>query len=260
MFLDSVLLSIDIFEIVQRKQPTTIKRLKTSTSKNDSQQATKSVSVRCSNQEPLDKILLDAGRADSLHMPSSNLKRNREPTIAPTSTTILSIIPIGETSEAGRHDAMIFGSGSDLTDKTSIVDLTKLCTLVDGALRLSVTSSINIKSQSGIKIKASTFGLGLAKVAPILWRPGYLLVREGARLLLITNILIVFVTESMSITYYWSISLSTSCHRQNSIVGSGREIVCIDSILTTLPIDGSETGYTAHGKTRRKTFDFDCHA
>jgi hypothetical protein len=44
--------------------------------------------------------------------------------------------------------------------------------LVDVAMRLSICGVA--KSSGGIKIKANTFGVGLADVAPVLWRPGYL--------------------------------------------------------------------------------------
>jgi hypothetical protein len=45
--------------------------------------------------------------------------------------------------------------------------------LVDGALRLSICGVLN-KSANGAKAKASTFRLGLADIAPVLWRNGYL--------------------------------------------------------------------------------------
>jgi hypothetical protein len=45
--------------------------------------------------------------------------------------------------------------------------------MVDSALRLSIRGTIN-KYPHGLKVKASTFHLGLADVAPILWRSGYL--------------------------------------------------------------------------------------
>jgi hypothetical protein len=50
--------------------------------------------------------------------------------------------------------------------------MTEVKTMVDGAMRLSVCGST--KSSAGLKTKANTFSVGLADVAPILWRPGYL--------------------------------------------------------------------------------------
>lgn len=49
--------------------------------------------------------------------------------------------------------------------------------LVDGALRLSASGGIG-KSSNGLKVKANTFRISLADVAPILWRPGCLQVRR----------------------------------------------------------------------------------
>jgi hypothetical protein len=51
-------------------------------------------------------------------------------------------------------------------------------TLIDGALRLSVLSSINSKMLTGIKIKANTFGPGLADLVPTIWKPNYLWVSD----------------------------------------------------------------------------------
>ena len=49
--------------------------------------------------------------------------------------------------------------------------------IIDGALRLSVHGSFSGRSTCGLRVKANTFRLGLADVAPVLWKPGYLLVR-----------------------------------------------------------------------------------
>jgi hypothetical protein len=51
--------------------------------------------------------------------------------------------------------------------------------LVDGAMRLSVCCSLQ-KSSNGLKIKANTFSVGLTDVAPVLWKPGYLLVGKSS--------------------------------------------------------------------------------
>jgi hypothetical protein len=45
-------------------------------------------------------------------------------------------------------------------------------TLVDAAMRLSVYGMV--KSSGGTRIKANTFAVGLADVAPVLWKPGFL--------------------------------------------------------------------------------------
>jgi hypothetical protein len=50
--------------------------------------------------------------------------------------------------------------------------------MVDGAMRLSICGTLNRKLV-GWKAKASTFRLGLADVAPAIWRTGYLVVRRS---------------------------------------------------------------------------------
>ncbi|KAF3007834.1 hypothetical protein E8E13_010694 [Curvularia kusanoi] len=45
--------------------------------------------------------------------------------------------------------------------------------LIDGALRLSVLSTISNKLFPDLKVKANTFELGLMDIAPCLWRPDY---------------------------------------------------------------------------------------
>lgn len=58
----------------------------------------------------------------------------------------------------------------------SALDYAVLQLFIDGALRLSVLSTINNKLIPGFKVKANTFESGLADIAPGLWRPAYSLV------------------------------------------------------------------------------------
>ncbi|KAH8730219.1 hypothetical protein GQ44DRAFT_756698 [Phaeosphaeriaceae sp. PMI808] len=51
-------------------------------------------------------------------------------------------------------------------------DAAEVQLMVDGAMRLSIYGSN--KTAGGLKVKANTFKIGLADVAPALWRPGYL--------------------------------------------------------------------------------------
>jgi len=53
-----------------------------------------------------------------------------------------------------------------------------VASMVDGALRLSVCGTLS-KAPIGLKAKASTFRLGLADVAPAMWKTGYLVVRKS---------------------------------------------------------------------------------
>lgn len=52
----------------------------------------------------------------------------------------------------------------------------QLETLVDGALRFSLCGTLS-KPANGLKVKANTFGQGLADIAPSMWKPGYVAVR-----------------------------------------------------------------------------------
>jgi hypothetical protein len=58
-------------------------------------------------------------------------------------------------------------------------DTSEIKRLIDGAMRLSVCCSLQ-KSSNGLKIKANTFSVGLADVAPMLWKPGYRLVGKSS--------------------------------------------------------------------------------
>lgn len=57
-------------------------------------------------------------------------------------------------------------------------DRINVASMVDGAMRLSICGTLNRKLV-GWKAKASTFRLGLADVAPAIWRTGYLVVRRS---------------------------------------------------------------------------------
>lgn len=60
-----------------------------------------------------------------------------------------------------------------------------LSVMVDGALRLASCGGLATRQSIGLKVKANTFGHGLADVIPNIWKPGHLLVpcRETSRLL-----------------------------------------------------------------------------
>lgn len=46
--------------------------------------------------------------------------------------------------------------------------------MINGGFRLAVNGVLGNKYLFGLKVKANTFRLGLADIAPALWRPGYL--------------------------------------------------------------------------------------
>jgi hypothetical protein len=66
-------------------------------------------------------------------------------------------------------------------DVLARAELEEVQLMVDGAMRLSICG-LN-RSQGSLKLKANTFGVGLAEVAPVLWRPGYLAVGAAPELI-----------------------------------------------------------------------------
>lgn len=70
----------------------------------------------------------------------------------------------------------VSGNLDERQSSQSALNYAVLQLFVDGALRLSVLSTINNKLIPGLKVKANTFETGLADIAPSLWRPAYSLV------------------------------------------------------------------------------------
>ena len=164
--LDSVELSMDVFEIIPRRKASTAKRLKTLTTSNPQSQSEDNQDIDGVDHETADTFYLDPDLTCPSHF-TSTLKRPR-PLISPT-------IPPNEALPRPRLTSQLCGLHNTQLSSTS-VEPTSLQVLIDAALRLSV-SSITNKMTPGIKVKANTFGLGLADHAPTLWKPGYLLVR-----------------------------------------------------------------------------------
>jgi hypothetical protein len=88
-----------------------------------------------------------------------------------------------EQTETSKRRRGRLANGSCAQQKSSIhytcSDRIDIASMVDGALRLSICGTLN-KVAIGWKAKASTFRLGLADVAPAIWKPGYLVVRDDA--------------------------------------------------------------------------------
>lgn len=175
--LDSIGFSMDVFEVIPKRTIPTAKRLKPSPSSNQQSQleAQGSRDLNDVGHEPPDPLLLDPDRTRTSHL-TSTLKRSR-PRVSPTVRTVASpsslqsetlLVPQPTSQVCETQDTHLSFTG---------VESTSMQTLVDGALRLSVLSSINSKMLPGIKVKANTFGPGLANIVPTLWKPGYLLVR-----------------------------------------------------------------------------------
>ncbi|EMD62641.1 hypothetical protein COCSADRAFT_121507 [Bipolaris sorokiniana ND90Pr] len=114
------------------------------------------------------------GNASSHDVPKSvpfdaSRKRKR-------SVTSMSLTPLespGRHADSGERDTRVdlcFHSPQSLSSMQFQADVR---TMVDSALRLSIRGIIS-KYPNGLKAKANTFRLGLADVAPALWRSGYM--------------------------------------------------------------------------------------
>lgn len=67
----------------------------------------------------------------------------------------------------------VSGNQDERRSPQSALSYAALQLFIDGALRLSVLSTINNKLIPGLKVKANTFESGLTDIAPSLWRPAY---------------------------------------------------------------------------------------
>lgn len=177
--LDSVLLFMDVFEIVHRRKMMTVKRLKIITDGNNVPQSGTSQTVAgygCGkevSQNPL-------GSRSNDHLPasSSTLKRCHSPILSSQERTSSLVTPLDEVAKDHQRASNISDIHNGAPSTRIGFSITDLSMLIDAALRLSVTNNTNSKVLPGIKVKANTFGPGLADIAPKLWRPGHSLVRK----------------------------------------------------------------------------------
>jgi hypothetical protein len=103
----------------------------------------------------------------------TNRRRKRQRTSAPTRT--ISSPATASTQEIGADIPTAMVNPQGIAPFPRLEDeMEEISLLVDAAMRLSIYG-IN-KPYNGLKIKANTFGTGLADVSPALWRPGYLAV------------------------------------------------------------------------------------
>jgi hypothetical protein len=176
-FLDSVGFNMDIFEIIPKRTTSTAKRLKTSLTSTQHSQSTGRQDVDDPDPEAENTLLLDPDSTCPSRL-TSTLKRPRS-LVSPAGRTAVSPTPppnealLGPWSNSEVYETQQTRLSSEGVEPTSVQ------TLIDGALRLSVLSSITSKMLPGVKVKANTFGPGLADLSPTLWKPGYLLVRAA---------------------------------------------------------------------------------
>jgi hypothetical protein len=170
---------MDIFETVQRRRTTVAKRLKVSANSNNVSQPTSQPVEEYNQRVPENRLVETENIALSPTVPSP-AKRKWEQRSTHTKT-ISKPAPLLNNTPRGYKpstDTRKLQEGN--TSVEMDLNAKGFHSLIDGALRLSVASSINSRYIPGVKVKANTFGPGLADIAPILWKPGYLLVRAGA--------------------------------------------------------------------------------
>lgn len=113
----------------------------------------------------------------SLTTPPTSRKRKRPGIRAPSRTKSS---PLAR--EAGLRTRRATRTAAHVPDQDVVPQeqLAQMQGMVEGAMRLSISGTS--KSSTGIKVKANTFAVGLADVAPVLWRPGYLFVGKAIRI------------------------------------------------------------------------------
>jgi hypothetical protein len=105
-------------------------------------------------------------------MVPSKSKRKRSDVRASTRKSPSLVLSFVRDSRKQKLPATITDLPLDALATLSKEQVEEIHILTDAAMRLSICGVS--KSFSGIKIKANTFGVCLADVAPALWRPGYL--------------------------------------------------------------------------------------
>jgi hypothetical protein len=175
----SVRFSMDILEVKQRLQ---LRRSGTS--------STERGACSTRNKEAIEQIgkfgtlsnevtpgdrdgkLESSTQLSSSRSTSPGKKRKRSSSHSPSRTNCLTTLPtINGTKPCGWHPTSSEPPLTGLNIATK-EQLAEIRTLIDTAMRLSVYGVV--KSSGGIKIKANTFAVGLADVAPALWKPGFL--------------------------------------------------------------------------------------
>jgi hypothetical protein len=225
--LRSVCLKMEILETSPRRKPTA-KRSNTSPGEH------KSMKVEDQNS---DCLLYDmasvrdasqGGGTDRVSSPTSPARSRKRKRPATDSPLTIQPVPIDSAAVSKRSrrrpatDSFVqrrpppdLGAGSS--------NRVEIDNIVDGALRLSICGGIG-KSANGLKVKASTFRLGLTDVSPALWRNGYLSVRRAAsRCLIYTNLSTGSITKGSSAAYNGSLVQPGGMHRGNIYLAQGQD-------------------------------------
>ncbi|KAH3988960.1 hypothetical protein HBH98_184820 [Parastagonospora nodorum] len=121
--------------------------------------------------EDADTLLHETIESPGPAMKGTTRKRKRPGRQAPSRTCSTPVSLFDNEAKSNKRAATI--TNPRVPDQDVITEqLMEIRSMVEGAMRLSIYG--NSKLPAGIKVKANTFGIGLADVAPILWRPGHL--------------------------------------------------------------------------------------
>jgi hypothetical protein len=166
--LQVVRFTMDLLESRQRPQ---MKRANTISEETSTQ-------IQCCDDhknEDADTLLHEAIESHGPAMKGTTRKRKRPGRQAPPRTCSTSVSLFDNEAKSSKRAATIANPRVPDQDVITEEQLMEIRSMVEGAMRLSIYG--NSKLPAGIKVKANTFGRGLADVAPILWRPGHLAVR-----------------------------------------------------------------------------------
>jgi hypothetical protein len=183
MQLEVVRFYMDILEPKQRPQ---LRRSNTSAVGSESSSQHPDPKVR--QDHDLDEVLQEPPSPNhglswetATHSPSPNtaptdLKRKRSDIRTATHAISPAVVPRAPGLRKRNLPGKTATSLPTASDTLPGDQLTEIYQLIDAGMRLSICGTS--KLSSGIKIKANTFVLCLADIAPVVWRPGYLGVRK----------------------------------------------------------------------------------
>jgi hypothetical protein len=167
--LDSIVVSADIFPSSQQRKAVRHKRPRNIKDNGPPTAGSKEKTL----DEPLP---LATNGAVSTVVRSSISRRKRPNTLFADIPSLPQVMPPNKEYLNASSAPKVFGNPDERRSSQSALNYAVLQLFVDGALRLSVLSTISNKLIPGLKVKANTFEAGLADIAPSLWRPAYSLV------------------------------------------------------------------------------------
>jgi hypothetical protein len=167
--LDSIVVSADIFPLSQQRKAVRNKRPRNIKDNGPPTGDSKETTL----DEPLP---LGTDEVVSTVVRSSISRRKRPNTLFADRPSLPQVMPPNKEYLNASSAPKVSKNPDEGRSSQSALNYAFLQLFVDGALRLSVLSTINNKLMPGLKVKANTFEAGLADIAPSLWRPAYSLV------------------------------------------------------------------------------------